>query len=61
MSDNLKDRGPADRSRINVNEDYEARYWAKHFGVSEERLRELVQQHGVSVAAVERALSRKAS
>ncbi|MDB6135350.1 MAG: hypothetical protein JWM59_3593, partial [Verrucomicrobiales bacterium] len=37
MSDNPKDRGPQDRSRINVNEDYEVRYWTKELGVSGER------------------------
>src|SRR6185503_11032643 len=51
MSDNLKDRGPQDRSRINVNEDWELRYWTKELGVSEDRLRQAVQKAGVSADA----------
>ncbi|MFJ3465882.1 DUF3606 domain-containing protein [Achromobacter spanius] len=52
MSDDLKQRGPQDRSRINVNESHELRYWTKELGVSEEQLRAAVQAVGVSVAAV---------
>ena len=55
MPDNLNERGPQDRTRINVNEDWEVRYWSKELGVSENRLRELVKQHGVSADAVRRA------
>jgi hypothetical protein len=32
MPDDRSIRGPADRSRINVNEAYEVAYWAKEFG-----------------------------
>ena len=56
MPDNLKDRGPQDRSRINVNENWERRYWAKELGVSEDRLREAVEKVGVSVDAVREEL-----
>lgn len=59
MSDNPKDRGPQDRSRINVNEDYEVRYWTKELGVSEERLRQLVKDHGVSAEAIRSAIGSK--
>ena len=52
MSDNLKDRGPQDRSRINVHEDWELRYWTKEFGVSEQQLRDAVKKVGVSADAV---------
>ncbi len=52
MSDDLTNRGPQDRARINVNEDHELRYWTKELGVSEERLREAVKAVGVSVEAV---------
>lgn len=34
MADNASNRGPADRARINVNEDYEVAYWTKELGIS---------------------------
>jgi len=48
------ERGPRDRSRISLSEDYEVRYWTKELGVTEDRLRELVRQHGNSVDKIER-------
>ena len=57
MADDRANRGPADRLRINVNEEYELRYWTKELGVSEQRLRELVAKHGVMAADVRRALN----
>ena len=56
MSDDKTKRGSQDSSRINVNEDYERKYWAKELGVSEDRLRELVQKHGPSVKKVRAVL-----
>ena len=32
MADDKSKSGPADRSRINVNEDYELRYWTAKLG-----------------------------
>lgn len=31
MVDDLTNRGPADRARVNVNEEWEVRYWCKEF------------------------------
>ncbi|WP_424681444.1 DUF3606 domain-containing protein [Frateuria sp. YIM B11624] len=56
MSDDLNNRGPADRTRVNVNEDYEARYWADKWHVSMEELRAAVDRVGVMAKDVERAL-----
>ncbi|KFN42355.1 DUF3606 domain-containing protein [Arenimonas oryziterrae] len=56
MSDDLKNRGPADRSRVNVNEDWELRYWTAHFNTTPEKLRAAVKAVGVSAAAVQRHL-----
>jgi hypothetical protein len=53
MSDNRQERGPLDRSRVNVNEDYEVRYWSKTFGVSEEKLKKAVEQVGPIAEKVE--------
>ncbi|WP_447988347.1 DUF3606 domain-containing protein [Achromobacter spanius] len=58
MSDDLTNRGPQDRARINVNEDHELRYWTKELGVSEQQLIEAVKAVGVSVEAVKQHLRR---
>ena len=52
MADDKNLRGPADRARINVNEDYELRYWSEKFGCSPEQLRAAVQAAGTSAEAV---------
>ena len=33
MTDNTADRGPEDRSRISLSQDYEVRYWSQRFGI----------------------------
>ena len=58
MADNLKDRGPQDRARINVNEDWELRYWTKELGVNEDRLRKAVEKVGASADAVRKELAK---
>jgi hypothetical protein len=58
MSDNLQDRGPADRARINVEEDYELRYWTKKLGVSSDQLKQAVKDVGPSAKAVEEKLGK---
>ena len=40
-----------------MNEDYEVKYWTKHFGVSKERLAEVVQRVGNSATAVQKELA----
>ncbi len=60
MSDDRSKRGPQDRSRINLDKDYEIRYWTDALGVSEERLRELVRQHGNSAEKIRKELGRAA-
>ena len=57
MADDLTNKGAADRSRINVNESHEVRYWMEALDVSEAKLRDLVSTHGVMVADVRRALA----
>jgi hypothetical protein len=52
MADNLQERGPADRSRINLSESWELKYWTKALGVSEEQLRAAVKAAGSSADAV---------
>lgn len=56
MSDDPSNRGPADRSRINVHEAHEVSYWTKALGVSREQLEQAVKAVGVSAAAVRKHL-----
>ena len=56
MSDDKTKTGGQDRMRINVNEDYELRDWAEKFGVSAERLKEVVAEVGPMAADVEKKL-----
>jgi hypothetical protein len=53
MSDDKSNRGPADRSRINVHEDYEVRYWTKKFNCTADQLRAAVAAVGVSAEKVQ--------
>ncbi|MDB5337512.1 MAG: hypothetical protein JWN70_3131 [Planctomycetaceae bacterium] len=56
--DDKKNRGEPDRSRINMNEPYEAQYWSKKFGMTPEKLREVVQRVGTSPAEVGKVLGK---
>lgn len=56
MSDDKTNRGPEDASRVNVNEDYEMRYWTQTLGVTDEGLKQLVKDQGVSVDAIRAAI-----
>jgi hypothetical protein len=57
MADNLQNRGPADRSRVNVNEVWEVRWWCGQFGCTETQLRAAVKAVGVMVVDVRRYLA----
>ncbi|WP_374371722.1 DUF3606 domain-containing protein [Dongia sp.] len=52
MADDLSKRGPADRARVNVEEEWEVRYWCKEFGCTEGELRMAVVDVGVMAADV---------
>ncbi|MDX6456291.1 MAG: hypothetical protein QOD48_2398 [Gaiellaceae bacterium] len=58
MADDLTDRGPQDRSRISMSEDYEVRYWTKALGVSKEELQKFVDKHGNSAANIKEVLGK---
>jgi hypothetical protein len=58
MADDTSRRAPPDPSRINVNQDWELRYWLKELGVSEEELRRAVQTAGVMVKDVRKHLGK---
>ena len=46
--DNSATRGPADRTRINISQDYEVKYWTSKFGITVEQLQEAVSEAGSS-------------
>lgn len=56
MADDLTKTGRADDTRINIHQDYEARYWSQQLGVTIDRLREAVRAVGPMVRDVKRYL-----
>jgi hypothetical protein len=58
MADDKSKTAPQDASRINVNEDYELRYWTEKFGVSDQQLKDAVAAVGVSADKVQEYLKR---
>ena len=52
MADDKINRGQPDRSKIDMSEDYEVKYWTRHFGVSREELQRVVDRVGNSAKAV---------
>ena len=58
MSDNKSITGGQDRKRINVNEDYELRDWAKTLGVSPEELKAAVAKVGPMADDVRKELGK---
>ena len=55
--DNLTKKDQRDRSKINMHEDFEVKYWTHALGVSKERLQQLVDKVGNSAAAVRKELA----
>jgi hypothetical protein len=55
--DDKNNRGPQDRSRINLSEDYEVRYWTEALGVSKDRLKQVVEKVGNSAEKVRQELA----
>ena len=58
MSDH-EDRGPINRTDINVNEGFELRYWAKDLNVSLEQIKSAVRKVGTAVIDVRQELRRQ--
>lgn len=56
MADDKSKSGGQDRQRINLNEDYEIRDWAKKFAVTQDELRQAVAKVGDRAVDVERYL-----
>jgi hypothetical protein len=58
MSDDTSLRGPRDRTRIALGEEYEVRYWTNKWDISRDELADAVKAVGNSAAAVARHLGR---
>lgn len=56
MSDDKSQSHGQDRTRIDVNEDYELRDWSTKFGVTPDELKQAVKAVGTSAAAVQQHL-----
>ena len=54
MADDRSLRGGQDRTRVNIDQDYEAKYWAAKWGVSQEELRAAVAKVGPMASDLER-------
>jgi Protein of unknown function (DUF3606) len=59
MADNLQKAGQQDRSRINVNEEWEVRHWTEALGVTREELEKAVSEVGVMADAVRERLKKR--
>ena len=46
MPDDLENRGPEDRKRININEPWELDWWSKELGLTKDQLRAAVRKFG---------------
>jgi 3-oxoacyl-[acyl-carrier-protein] synthase III len=55
--DDLKNRGQPDRSKINMHEAHEVKYWTKELGVDKDKLQKTVDKVGNSAAAVRKELA----
>jgi 3-oxoacyl-[acyl-carrier-protein] synthase III len=55
--DDLKNKGQPDRSKINMHEAHEVKYWTHQLGVSREKLQATVEKVGNAAAAVRKELA----
>ena len=53
----LKKRASPDRSKINMHEPYEVKYWTKELGVNRDQLQKIVDKVGNAAAAVRKELA----
>ncbi|MGY4625308.1 hypothetical protein ACVWY3_003064 [Bradyrhizobium sp. USDA 4486] len=60
MIDNLIKRGQPDRSKINMHEAHEVKYWTHALGVTREELQKAVDKVGNSAATVRKELGKEA-
>jgi predicted RNA-binding protein YlqC (UPF0109 family) len=58
--DNLRKKGSQDRSKINLHEEFEVKYWMKELGVTKQQLEKVIDKVGNSAAAVRKELTTSA-
>lgn len=58
MADDLKKRAQPDRSKINMHEAFEVKYWTKHLGITRDQLAATIEKVGNSAAAVRKELGK---
>jgi Protein of unknown function (DUF3606) len=54
--DSLSQKGKPDRSKINMHEDHEVKYWTHELGISKKQLQQAVDKVGNSATAVRKEL-----
>lgn len=54
MADDPSKTDGRDRSRVSGSEDYEVEDFARHMGITNDQVRELIKQHGNDRATLER-------
>lgn len=57
--DNLTKKDTPDRSKINMHESWEVKYWTRELGVSRAELQKIVDKIGNSAAAVRKELANR--
>lgn len=55
--DDLGKKGQTDRSKINMHEAHEVKYWTRQLGVSRDQLQAVVDKVGNSATAVRKELA----
>jgi len=55
MADDKTKRGASDRKKVNKNEGYEVRYFAKKHGITVEQAKALIEKHGNDRATLNKA------
>ena len=61
MADDKTERGQPDRSTINMQEDYEIKYWTQRFGTTREELQKIIDRVGNSATAVAKEFGKEAA
>jgi hypothetical protein len=59
MPDDLNIRRPQDPTKININEEWEVRYWTQKWSISREQLIQAVRQVGVQTARMAQYLGKQ--
>jgi hypothetical protein len=57
--DNLTKRDTPDRSKINMSESWEVKYWTRELGISRVELQKIVDKVGNSAATVRKELANR--